>query len=328
MNKRNVIITVSLVVLALLGLGLWKKLTPSQTKVQLEEIKPEVGTIMSTVSTTGTVAPQNRLEIKPPIGGRMEKILVKEGDRVNKGQILALMSSTERAALLDAARLQAPKELSYWEEAYKATPIIAPITGNVIVRNIEPGQTVTSNDVLFVLSDRLMVKADVDETDIGSVKVGQQATIELDAYPDVRAEGVVNHISYESTVVNNVTTYQVEIIPDQVPAVFRSGMSANIEIIKARKEQAVIIPARALKQKNDRSFVLVKTNGDRPFERRWVQTGITNLTDVEITQGLSPDDVVVIPGDNFVQTKSGSSNGRQGRNPFMPNMRRGRGKRH
>ena len=78
------------------------------------------------VLANGVVQPQNRLEIKPPIAGRVESIMVNEGDYLTKGQILAWMSSTDRAALLDAARARGSQELAHWEDLFKPTPLIAP----------------------------------------------------------------------------------------------------------------------------------------------------------------------------------------------------------
>ncbi len=60
----------------------------------LKEINPVVGSIQSVINSTATVQPANRLEIKPPINGRIDKLLVKEGDIVKEGQIIAFMSST------------------------------------------------------------------------------------------------------------------------------------------------------------------------------------------------------------------------------------------
>ena len=100
----------------------------------------------------------------------MERVLVTEGDVVKQGQVLAWMSSTDRAALLDAARMQSKETSSYWETVYKPTPLIAPISGQVIVQQIQPGQTLGLDSAVVVLSDRLIVKAQVDETDIGRVK--------------------------------------------------------------------------------------------------------------------------------------------------------------
>ncbi len=128
------------VVLIIIVLFLLKVKKNEHKDIVYNEIHPFYGDICVIVSTTGVVEPQNRVEIKPPIAGRIEEILVKEGDKVKKGDILCLMSSTERAALLDAAHLKGEKELKYWEEVYKPIPLIAPIDGEVIVRAAEPAK--------------------------------------------------------------------------------------------------------------------------------------------------------------------------------------------
>ena len=84
--------------------------------------KVELKTLRRTVESTGEVRPDNRLEVKSPIAGRIETLLVNEGDLVEKGQIVAWISSTERATLLDTARAKGADELKYWEEIYKAAP--------------------------------------------------------------------------------------------------------------------------------------------------------------------------------------------------------------
>jgi macrolide-specific efflux system membrane fusion protein len=257
------------------------------------------------------------LEIKPPIGGRVEKILVQEGDHVKVGQTLALMSSTERAALLDAARAQSKDQLAYWEEVYKPTPLIAPINGQVIVQTVEPGQTVTPSDAVTVLSDRLIVQAQVDETDIGKVRLNQAAVISLDAYPDTKVEATVSHIAYESKIVNNVTIYIVNILPKKVPAIFRSGMSANVNIIEQSKENVLLIPLEAVKQDAEGSFVLISPkSGEKPAIRR-VQLGIADDKNVEVISGLETQDKIIIATQNYQPSKDTGA----GANPFMPSRR-------
>ena len=83
-----------------------------------ESVYTSTGNIKSVITSTGSVAPMNRLQIKPPVAGRIEGILVKEGQNVKKGQILAWLSSSDRAALLDAAREKGPAEVKYWEDVY------------------------------------------------------------------------------------------------------------------------------------------------------------------------------------------------------------------
>lgn len=314
-NNNKVIWVVVFVMLAAVA-AVHRQKSDSKTDAKIKIINPAIGDIAVTVSTTGIVKPQNRLEIKPSISGRIEEILVKEGDRVKEGDLLARMSSTERAALVDAARSRGDEALSYWEEVYKKTPIISPIDGEVIVRSVEPGQTVTSSDAVLVLSDRLVVNAQFDETDIGRVKTGQKALITLDAYPDTKIEGVVDHIAYESEIVNNVTIYNVDIIPDDVPEFLRSGMSVTAEVVEKMSSGAVTIPSGAIHYEGNRQFVLIKEKYGGIAERD-ITVGINNERTAEVTSGLTAEDKVVVQDSAALPKKKSA-----GTNPFMPSGRR------
>jgi macrolide-specific efflux system membrane fusion protein len=281
----------------------------------MAELNPSYGEILISISTTGTVEPQNRLEIKPTIGGRIDTILVREGDRVVPGQVLAWMSSTDRAALLDAARKEGDESYKYWEETYKATPLVAPIEGEIIVRAVEPGQTVTTQDTILVISDRLIVKARVDETDIGKVQVGQMARVSLDAYPEKVVTAVVDHIAYESELVNNVTIYKVDILPKSLPPVFRSGMSANVEIVEVIREDVLTLPREAVKGEGADRYVLIRGGeGGHPV-RRPVQTGLSDGRIVEIVSGVEDGDAVLIPNRKY-SLPEGRQNGSNPLSPF------------
>ncbi len=312
MNKKWKICSSLFIAIILITLIIKAKQDNAGNQV-IREISPAIGTIRTFISTTGTVQPQNRLEIKPPISGRIEEILVREGQKVKVGEILAWMSSTERAALLDAGRAQGEEALRYWKEAYKPTPLIAPINGEVIVRAVEPGQTVTSSDAVIVLSDRLIVNAQVDETDIGKVKPAQPAVISLDAYPQVRVKAKVSHISYESRIINNVTIYEVDILPERVPEVFRSGMSANVNIIEKIKENVLLVPLDAVKQDKEGNFVLLSTGINKKYVRRRVELGISDEKNVEIISGIDIKNKIIIEIPEYLPSKRSS-----GRNPFMP----------
>ncbi len=312
---------VFLIVIIVLGAGVYFMLRPKQDAAQNEEakqVKPVVGTIETYISTTGSVLPQNRLEIKPTVNGRIDKILVKEGDNVKTGQTLGWMSSTERAALLDAAKGKDEATLKYWEDAYKAIPLLAPIDGEVIVSTIQPGQTVTTADAIFVLSDRLIVRAQVDETDIGKIKLGQAAVLSLDAYPDAKIMSTVGHIYYESETVNNVTIYKADMIPAEVPDYFRSGMNANVDFIDQKKENVLTLPLDAVRSDNEGSYVLLSQGPGKPLARRAVTTGLADEKNVEIISGVTADDTVEIRSKKFVLPASSST----GTNPFMPQRRK------
>jgi membrane fusion protein, macrolide-specific efflux system len=323
--KKKKIIIVFIVILAAAAAGWYFFLRPTESEGDAVPSlgRVERGNITRGISVTGKVEPQNRLEIQPTISGRIEKVLVREGQIVKRGDRLALMSSTERASLLDAAQLNGPEKISYWEEVYKPSPLLAPIDGTVIVRGVEPGQTVSTSSIVLVLSDRLIVKAEVDETDIGMVRLRQKASITLDAYPDDQIPGVVDHIAYESTVVSNVTIYQVDILPEFIPDNFRSGMSAEVSIIIDRAEDVLMVPSGAIKKGKGRSaFVLIPDPGGEP-RRREVQTGLVAEGKTEITSGLEEGEQFLVSSVDYRPRKPEE----QGSSPFMPSRRGGRKKR-
>src|SRR5689334_2958254 len=102
-----------LIVLILISGGAaywWKSRTRNpRGGVVTRTVQAQIGTVEDSVEATGEVSPLNRVEIKPPIQGRMEKILTEEGGQVKQGEILAWMSSSDRAAIIDAARAQGPE---------------------------------------------------------------------------------------------------------------------------------------------------------------------------------------------------------------------------
>ncbi len=276
------------------------------------------GDLQVFVLTTGTVQPQNRLEIKSPIAGRVEQALVAEGDKIQKGKILAWMSSTERAAMLDAAHSKGATTLAYWEELYKPTPLMAPLDGTIIARKIEPGQTVTASDILYVMSDRLIIVAQVDETDIGSIAVGQAVELTLDAYPENSITGRVDQIAHEAKIVNNVTTYTVEVLPLTIPAFLRSGMSANLKILTAAASGVLLLPAEAVHTEKNRTVVWRPAPSSRDGHTSApVTTGLSDGKQTEICAGLQEGDTVLLKASPF----SAKENQRQV-NPFLPSPRR------
>ena len=317
---RKTKLKIIFIVLVLLGIGaaVYIKLKGKTTSEEItNEITPRIGEIKISISTTGTVLPKNRLEVKPPVNGRIESISVQEGEKVKVGEALAIMSSTERAALLDAAQGQGEEALKYWKEVYKAISLLSPIDGEVIVATTQPGQTVTTSDAVVVLSDHLIVRAQVDETDIGKVKLGQDAEIALDAYPDTKIKATVEHVYYESQTVNNVTIYPVDLLPKEVPPFFRSGMNATVDFVVQDKKDIMIIPLSAV-LKNGESFVLLKRpDANEPVKTK-VELGIADDKNVEVISGITESDRIIEKSKKYSLPKN--DNG--GTNPFMPFRRR------
>jgi macrolide-specific efflux system membrane fusion protein len=274
------------------------------------------GDLRLLILSTGSVAPENRIDLKPPVAGRIEKVLVQEGNKVHAGQILAWMSSTERATLIDTAKSKGPEELKYWQDAYKMTPILAPSRGLIILKNSDTGQSVTQTDIVLSMSDRLIVKANVDETDLAQIKVGQAAETVLDAFDKQPLESKVVHIGYDAKTVNNVTTYEVDVLVDKIPEFMKSGMTANVTFVVDERKNVLTVPAAAVKREKHKNFVLVPNpeGGGEPL-RKEIEVGLNDGKKFEVTSGLSDGDAVLVAS---VQSL-GKGGERGAGSPFTPN---------
>ncbi|MDD5020735.1 MAG: efflux RND transporter periplasmic adaptor subunit [Endomicrobiaceae bacterium] len=306
--KKKLII--GLVILAICFVGykyFFKKEKVQQVSyTPVEVVQSDVKEI---IDTTGEVSALNRVEIKPSIAGRVDKLLVGEGDIVKKGQVLGYLSSSDRVAILDAVRANEKEKLSDWENTYKATPIISPMNGKIILRNVVEGQTIATSDVLFALADELIVIASVDETDIGKIKVGQKAVIRLDAYKDIDVDGDVFQILEEGQNVSNVITYYVKIRPHNTPKFFKSLMTANIDITVTDKKNVTVIPWDSANETEEgKAYVLVGDN--RMQNKKEIVTGIVDGNKIEIVSGLNPGDVILQKTDQYkLQNKTEDSKG-------------------
>lgn len=133
--------------------------------------------------------------------------------------------------------------------------ITSPIDGVVVSRNVEEGQTVAasmSSPTLFVIANNLrkmQINADVDEADIGKIKVGQPVEFTVDAFADEQFEGVVKQVRLSPNNSNNVVTYTVVIDVDNSRLKLLPGMTANVTIVVRSKENILRIPETAIRFK-------------------------------------------------------------------------------
>lgn len=302
MIRRKKFIAAALGLIAIIAIA-WmaRQKNGKSREMTVQTVAAEIGDIDVTVEASGEVAPLNRVEMKPPVQGRIEELLVDEGDAVKAGQIMAWMSSSDRAAVLDAARAKGPEELRRWEDTYKPTPLVAPLSGVVILRNVVVGQTVDAGTVVFALSDQLIVVAHVDEVDIGKIHKGMPARVVLDAFPKKSTTGRVMSVLFEGTNVSNVITYAVKIKPDRVPDFFRSQMTANVTFVLDHRKDAVLIPAAAVETGDSgETFVQFPGTENRPPVRRPVTVGLASGENVEIIDGVNEGDRVLVIEKRYV----------------------------
>lgn len=258
----------------------------------------------------------------------MEKSRLKEisartdETKVKEANIMAARAQVKRARA----------ELKMKQVELNRSVIRAPISGIVIEKNVEAGQTVAASlqsPPLVTIADLTEMKVDawVDEADIGRVKVGQEVRFQVDSYPSRIFKGSVVRIYPSPQIQNNVVTYDTEIHVNNEDLALKPGMTANVTIILARKNDVLIAPLTSLRVRGreirkvypevgksqrrghrrspeeraararkrflaGKGSVWVYRNG-KP-ERIRILFGVTDARSMEITDGLKEGDRVVV----------------------------------
>jgi HlyD family secretion protein len=153
----------------------------------------------------------------------------------------------------EAAESQAQANLNQAQVDLSHTIITTPIDGVVISRNVDVGQTVAASfqaPVLFLIANdlaRMRVNASVDEADVGRVREGQDVTFHVDAFPEREFAGSVEQVRLNPTTVSNVVSYNTIVAVDNHDLLLRPGMTATVSIIVRKAENALRLPAAALR---------------------------------------------------------------------------------
>lgn len=207
--------------------------------------------------------------------------------------------------------------------------VTSPMSGVVITKGVELGETVTSGvssynegTVMFTVADlkSLIIRVNLNEVDIAKVRVGQPVRVTLDAYPQKIFSGKVRFVAPAAKVVDKIKVFEVEAELDKLDESFRTGMSANVEILGERRASAVSLPLEALQRRDGQTVVYRLKSGLEPgkieearegldgrskfvwlsenwrdyFEPVAVNAGIATLERVEIMSGLRPGDQVAL----------------------------------
>jgi len=207
--------------------------------------------------------------------------------------------------------------------------VTAPMSGVIIKKGVELGETVTSGvssfnegTTMFTVADlkSLIIRVNLNEVDIAKVRVGQPVRVTLDAYPQKIFTGKVRFVAPAAKVVDKIKVFEIEVALDRLDEAFRTGMSANVEILGERRASALSVPLEALQRREGQTvvyrmkagldpkridearealdgrskFVWLSENWKDYFEPVAVNAGIATLERVEITSGLRPGDQVAL----------------------------------
>jgi RND family efflux transporter MFP subunit len=166
----------------------------------------------------------------------------------------------------------------------------APQDGTVIRRRVELGEAVTQNAPLFTVgnTDHLLLEVKIDEGDVGRVRIGQEVLVDLYAFADRKVTGKVVDLLPDADRDTKTFLGKVELITP--PAGMRSGMSAEVNIVTDKHDDAVLVPAGAVA--GGKAFVVA----DGRVHQRQVRTGLKDTRSVEVLSGVQPNEKVVLIG--------------------------------
>ena len=281
------------------------------------------------IDLVGSLAPNERVELKSEISGVIGEIFFKEGDTLEKGDLLfALDDQKLRARFAEAeanfvvAAANRERNKSLFEsntiseqvydqsvgayEAYAANlelrkrelqdaNISAPFAGTVGVRRVSPGQYIQAGQPLTILVNTNPIKADfqVPERFIGVLNVGQQINISVAAYPEEIFQGEVYFVSPE--VDESTRNVLVRAYIDNRAGRLKPGMFGNLCLVLSIRERALVIPESALIVQADRSFVMA-VDSQNTAQIRDVTAGLRLDGAVEILAGLNAGEHVITEG--------------------------------
>ena len=255
-------------------------------------------------SASGAVKDGDTTSVKAETSGNVSEVLVKNGDYVQKGQLIVRMTNDDlitsrsdcertlkerQLALNEAKMSREESEINLSDSKISLTDsqlskkstekalddynITAPISGTVITKNSKVGDNINNasgQTVLMVVADMSKMKftITVDELDISDVREGQSAIVDADALPDETFKAKVTSVATEGVSTGNgVTTFEVELTINE-PGNLKPGMNVNANILINEANDVIVIPEDALNRvKGTKAMVFVKSSDDSTAEK-------------------------------------------------------------
>ncbi|XEQ95766.1 Macrolide export protein MacA [Sporomusa paucivorans] len=354
-NHKKTISMVVIAVAAMAGGGYYYQSKSQPVAAPQQTIQVERRDLTSEVEATGTIKAVDSVDISSKITAHIKEVKVKENEVVEAGQVLVILEDTQMQAQvtqakerLDNAALKYQRtsrltriggasqetldnasmeyniaQANYDEVMSKLddTVIVSPMTGSVIGKPLSAGelvaQGVNNPTVILTVADmsKMQIEANVDQTDIGKIELGQKVSFTVDAYPDKEFKGIVTTISRKATVSQNVTYYPVTIDVADAENLLNPGMVARVSVTVSENKGVLTLPLAAIRSDKTGKYVIV-AGPDGKTQNVPVKTGNTGDDRVEIISGVNEGDKVVLSQVSTKAQTAGQQGGRGGRPMF------------
>ncbi|QRR00643.1 efflux RND transporter periplasmic adaptor subunit [Dyadobacter sandarakinus] len=305
-----------------------KNQMPTNTNVAIPVTVARVaeGTVTQQLVKTGNLIPFREASITATTGGQVSRVNFELGSHVKEGAVLVALDNRLRELSLEATNLNIEKldkdvkryntllagnatteiqvnetRFNYENARNQAEQIKkqiqdanvkAPISGQIVAKDIEPGEYVAPGTVLGTVLDvnRLKVNVLVNESDVYSLKIGQNVRISADVFPGKKFSGRISYIAPQGTDEHN---YPVEItLPTS--GGLRAGTFVNVDFSQTSNQKALQIPRSALVESIKNPYVYV-IDGTSARQRK-IKVGRDMGDTIEVTEGLAAGDQVVTTG--------------------------------
>lgn len=376
--KWKIAIVLILIIGAAVGYNFYNDTIKVEEKTVYDTAKVIRMDLTKTVSATGTIQPKNSVEVSSKITARVKEVLVEENQQVTAGQIVAILDGKDYEATRDQAKFaltnalqklnriehlynigakskeefedaqynydKAKTDLEKAESNVNETVITAPMNGIVVGEPLSAGSMAVQGNnnptVILRIADlsEKLVKAKVDETDIGSIRVGERANFTVDAFPDEKFSATVTKISQTDTAnswnssnstsnssssssANSVIYYYVTFSAPDEKNLLLPAMTARLDIIVGQSKNALCVPIEAVKTDGKGSYVekiTVDEQGNQKAEKVHLEIGMYGEEYVEVsTDKLNVgDDISITYQATEKKTNQGGGGGMRRMPPF------------
>jgi len=249
------------------------------TTIRVTPVSP--GTIEKSVVINGEILARNQVTIYPTVGGRLVETRFRIGDRVNRGDVVAMVDPSRPG------------------EVYSRSPVVSTVSGTIIQAPFNIGDTLSTQSAIFVVGDlsSLLVETNIPERFVAVVTQGLRASLKLEAMPNETFTAEVYEINPVLDPASRTLRIRLRFVnPD--PRI-KAGMFATINLITNRKTDIPVIPRIAVINTYG-SWIVFVADSNNVAHRKEVKLGLDNEELVEILDGISMGDLVITAGQNFL----------------------------
>ena len=312
-----------------------KKNKPKDISNYVVDVKK--GLLSETINSSGEIKAIKTVKISPRKSGFIQSLLVEEGDKVNKEQILGTLDDKEFKFKLQELKIRNDKQKSdflrreylynegaiskenfedfktkYNTSSAKLNDAISeesfyliksPFSGTITSKYAEIGSYVapianmssnsSAKNFIFELSDGIEIIAKVPESDIGRIKIGQEASVRIESYPSKKYQAKIIKIAPRAIKDNNVTSFEVTLRFKEISDDIKIGMTADLEFKVENDIEKILVPTVSIvTEKGKKGILKLDKNNFPKFEE--VEFGISSGSQTSVINGLKPGEKIFI----------------------------------